>query len=157
MPGGAGHWWCKCHNGKSHLIITWSLTSYMPYWHYLVRWSNHHLAFDVLILLYMFNIIDNYYVTLAIYWPCRCGCSIDWGQRSINETDQSILSLAHYTLFANNDETQMVCRLLFVVSANLFLVAGVLSMFCQWGGFLMKFKRNICRKNFHLNEWWINK
>ncbi len=42
--------------------------------------------------LYTFNIIDNNYETLEIYWPCRCGCSVYWEQCSINETDHSILS-----------------------------------------------------------------
>ncbi len=30
-------WRCLCRNGKCHCVIIWPLTSYIPYWHYVVR------------------------------------------------------------------------------------------------------------------------
>ncbi len=51
-------------------------------------------------LLYMFNITDNNYETLAIYWPCR------WEQCSINDTDYSILILHPYTEHNNIEPVQ---------------------------------------------------
>ncbi len=75
--------------------------------------------------LYTFSVIDNYYETLTIYWPCRCGCSPDWEQCSINEIDPSIFSLhqyisKHFERYWYNDSKLRYLRLYFLCTCNLF-------------------------------------
>ncbi len=70
---------------------------------------------------------------LAIYWSCRCGCSTDWEQRSINETDHSILSLHQYiskrlkyidTMTINSD----ICEYILCVYITFQYIVHVLSI-----------------------------
>ncbi len=76
---------------------------------------------------------------------------------------------ARYTVFANNDktpmkqrkvgETQIVCRPLFIVSANLFFIVSISLQFCRWGSFWTKLKENIrprlAAKQFS-SDWMTN-
>ncbi len=120
--------------------------------------------------------INLYMQALSQNW---CSLSLDWlVTPSIGIPTKRIYSVVHYLskarymLFAKNDktpmkwwkvnETRIVCRLLFVVSVNLFFVAVPLVR--RFFDETQK-KYSSIRKinfaiyklnNFHLNEWQIN-